>query len=408
MTDETRWLREYVELALDLDRTVSGEGGGSLVVYTGPEQWRQAVAERPPRSPAALVDQAEALAATVPFDGQRRRYLTATLRAIRAVAAHHRGDRVDPYRYAELVLGIAAGWVPEGDLLAGHDLLDAALPAGPGSLGERLRRWQQAHLLPADRLDQLPELVLAADAEARRRTEPIVALPAAERIGCELVTGTHFLAAGQYHGDLRSTILVNRDVPANLADLLYVVCHEGHPGHIAEAVLKDRQLVGEQGRLEHQLRFLLSPEFVVSEGLGLVAEELVFPGDQAQRWLTDQLAPKLDRGPITGDLARIHEAKNLLWGAWANAATLASQGRAGAEIAGYLQRYALLDDQETAAALGSLRAPGMHLYTHAYYHGYRLVRGFIAPHTPGWQRRARQLLTEPNLPADLAPPQPAS
>lgn len=87
---------------------------------------------------------------------------------------------------------------------------------------------------------------------------------------------------------------------------------------------------------------------------------------------------------------------------------MASQGRADSEIAEYLQRYALLDGQETDAALGSLRAPGMHLYTHAYYHGYRLVRAFIAPHAPGWQRRARQLLTEPNLPNGLAAPQPAS
>lgn len=403
MQDEARWLRDYVELALDLNRAVTGDTGGYLAVYTGPPEWKHALDQREPSQLTAMVDQADALAATVPFDGSRRRYVTATLQAMRTVAAHHSGHDLDPHLYAELTLGIDAAWVPEDVLLDAHAMLDAALPAGPGALSERFRRWQHDHVLPAHRLDQLPHLVLAADAEARRRTEAIVPLPTTVQVGCELVAGTHFLAAGQYHGDLRSTILVNRDVPFNVADLLYVVTHEGHPGHIAEAALKDQHLIRGQGRFEHHVRFLLSPEFVLSEGLGLVSEQLVFPNDDAQRWLTDHIAPSLGCGPISGDLASIHEAKNILWGAWANAATMATEGQADTDIAAYLQTYALLDDLETTAALHSLTAPGMHLYTHAYYHGYQLVRTWIAPHTPGWEQRTRHLLTEPNIPQGLTP-----
>ncbi|HEY8545619.1 MAG TPA: hypothetical protein VIL36_11250 [Acidimicrobiales bacterium] len=46
----------------------------------------------------------------------------------------------------------------------------------------------------------------------------------------------------------------------------------------------------------------------------------------------------------------------------------------------------------------------MDLYTHAYHHGHRLVRSWIAPPTPGWETLARRLLTEPHLPEDQARP----
>ena len=87
---------------------------------------------------------------------------------------------------------------------------------------------------------------------------------------------------------------------------------------------------------------MISPQFVVSEGLGLHAQEIAFPGDEAQRWLTDEILSPLGIAPDGSDFAAIHDARNALWGAWGNAALLAAEGRPDAEIADYLTRWALL------------------------------------------------------------------
>jgi hypothetical protein len=175
------------------------------------------------------------------------------------------------------------------------------------------------------------------------------------------------------------------------ADLLYVVAHEGFPGHIAESLLKDIHLAD---RPEHRIRFMISPPFVVSEGIGLHAQEIAFPADEAQRWLTDELGITVD-----GDLAAIHDARNALWAAWGNAALLAGEGRPDAEVADHLRRWALLSEAETAWALGFLASPAMRAYVLGYFHGWRLLRAWL-DHADR-NARFRRLLTEPVLPADL-------
>lgn len=130
---------------------------------------------------------------------------------------------------------------------------------------------------------------------------------------CRLVSGAHFRAAGEYEGGLRSTLHINSDLPFNLADLLYVVAHEGHPGHIAESLLKER--LRRTGRLPVPL------------------------------------------GPA-------------------------------------LRRR----DQ---SALASLRATGMALYVLGYFHGWQLLNSWLT--APNRNTRARRLLTEQLLPADLQP-----
>ncbi|MGW4113735.1 hypothetical protein ACWEFJ_22940 [Actinosynnema sp. NPDC004786] len=388
------WLRRYGLLALRLSRRMTGSATGPVLVYHGPPGWRELVEREEPPPAGRLVEDAEALAEHVPFPPERARHLAADVRAMRAVARRLAGERAPLPEHARECLGITAHRVPEALFEQVHDRLDAALPGGPGSLAERLNAWRTAHLLPPDRVHRVPGLVLRAVSETRRRTGGIVPLPEDEQVRCRLVSGTHFRAAGEYEGGLRSTIHVNRDVPFNLADLLYVVAHEGHPGHIAEAVLKERLLGPEQ-----RIRFLLTPGSVVGEGLGLHAQDLVFPGDEAQAWLARHVLPEFGIAPDGSDFAAIHRAQNALFGVWANAALLAGEGRPEAEVADYLSRWSLLTEAEAAAALTSLRAPGMSLYVLAYFHGWRLLDAWLD--VPDRTARVRRLLTERVLPADV-------
>ncbi|MFI0263953.1 hypothetical protein ACH4OW_33615 [Streptomyces sp. NPDC017056] len=393
------WLRDYALLALRVNRQMAGSATGTVLIYRGPQEWRvQAESEDPPAA-GQLADDADALLEQVSFPPGRAAYLAAHVRALRAAARRLSGQILPLPEYARECLGISAQWLPEELFEDAHDRLHTALPRGVGSLAERQHAWQAAHTLPPERLNRLPALVGRAVGETRRRTSTIVPLPTDEVVRCRLVSGAHFRAAGEYEGGVQSTLHINRDLPFNLADLLYVVAHEGHPGHIAESLLKERLLVEDQGRLDQQVRFMLGPSFVISEGLGLHAQDIVFPDDEAQAWLTDNVLAEYGMAPDGSDFAAIHRAQNILFGVWANTALLAAEGRPDTELAAYLSRWALLSDAETGAALASLRATGMALYVLSYFHGWQLLDSWLT--APDRSARVRRLLTEQLLPADL-------
>ncbi|MGW0432819.1 hypothetical protein ACWDV4_09775 [Micromonospora sp. NPDC003197] len=396
---EQEWLRDYALLALRVNRQVTQGGASTVLIYRGLSQWRTRVESEPPVPAGRLADDAEALLEQLPFPPERARYLAAQVRALRAVARRLAGQELPLPAYVGECLGISVQRLPEDVFQEAHDQLDVALPRAAGSLVDRLHTWQAVHTLPPGRADRIPVLVDRAVAETRRRTSAIVPLPADEVVHCRLVSGTHFRAAGAYEGGLCSTIHVNTDLPFNLADLLYVVAHEGHPGHIAESLLKERLLVDEQGRVDQQTRFMLGPSFVISEGLGLHAQDIVFPGDEAQAWLTDNVLTEEGVPPDGSDFAAIHRAQNVFFGVWANAVFMAADGRPDAELTDYLSRWALLSGAEADAVVSSLRTPGMALYVFGYFYGWRILDSWLS--TPDRTERVRRLLTEQLLPADL-------
>ncbi|TXK43257.1 hypothetical protein [Nonomuraea sp. C10] len=382
--DEQEWQQEYAMLALRLNRHLNGAG----LVYRGPAEWSERAQAEPVRPPGDLIAGADRL-----LDRELTPYLRAQVVAMRAVARYLDGERLPLTDYGELALGLRPRWVPELVFEEAHDRLDAALPRAAGSLSDRLHAWQSAHAL--DQIDRLPALVDKAVAETRARTEAIVPLPPDEVVGCHLVPEAHFHAAGHYAGDLKSVIFINTGIPFNVADLFYVVAHEGHPGHIAESLLKDLGAT----RTDQRVRFMLAPSFALSEGLGLCAEEILFPGDEAQAWLTDNVLADLGIRPDGSDFAAIHLVKNALWGVWGNVAYLAAEGRTDEELAGYLARWCLYDDAEIARALPLLRPSAMSPYMFGYFHGWELLRPWLAD-----PANVRRLLTEQLLPSDVAKP----
>jgi hypothetical protein len=107
----------------------------------------------------------------------------------------------------------------------------------------------------------LSDLFERAILEARRRTDALLGLPEGEKVTFEAMNGQPFLALAEYRGGLRSRILANTERPFNVADLLYVACHEGYPGHLAEIVLKEKRLAGEKDYPEELVSFLPTPRF---------------------------------------------------------------------------------------------------------------------------------------------------
>ena len=374
-------------------------GDGWMLDYYGPPEWKELVDAEEPQLGGTLLDATRTAQKMLPrqnFEAHRTRYLTKHLEALRTVARRLAGERLSLDEQAAGCFDLNVGWVAEEAFEEAEDLFDRALPRR-GGVRERLIGWKTRHELPRGKADLSPALFERAILEARCRTDDLIGLPEGEEITFGTLTGEPFLALAEYRGGPRSRVVVSTDRPFNMADLLYVACHEGYPGHLAEIVLKEKHLGGEKSYAEELVSFLPTPRFVVSEGLALWAREVAFPGTE-QTWLEENAYPEAGIEP-DGDVGKIHAAKDLLWAAQCNAALMLGEGRPEDEVVQYLSRWALLDEGEARRALPSLRRPFAEAYIFCYHHGRELLKpGMHSPDRDGFVRR---LLTEQVCPSDL-------
>ncbi|MBV9791771.1 MAG: hypothetical protein JOZ51_26515 [Chloroflexi bacterium] len=398
---ESDWLRDYMLLALRLNKLiVLHTNDTSLLDYYGPPAYQAQVDQEPVPAVARLVHDAQLLRETVcdSFPPARATYLTKLVSALELVSRRVAGEQIALREQAHGCFDLHVEYVPETIFADAHALYNQALP-GRGSLAQRLHDWQVHYTIPRERSHLLPRLIQRALDEARQRTNALIDLPDADQVTIEAIRDQPVRAMAHYLGNGRSRLLINPDYPFNLADLLYIVCHEAYPGHIAELCLKEEYLIRQQGVREQQVSFLLTPPFVISEGIALWAHELVFPAEEAARWLEEHIYPEAGIAPDGSQLNQVDQATDLLWGVRCNAALMLDEGYASAEVMHYLMQHGLLDQAAAQRALQALQRPFCEAYIFTYWHG----RQLLAPWLQGSQRSTMlaRLLTEQMLPSQM-------
>jgi hypothetical protein len=400
-TGEENWLRDFVLLTLRIGKAVEARtGDGWMLDYFGPPEWKALVDAEEPEPGGALLDATLAAEETLPRQGfgtHRTRYLAKHLRALSVASRRLSGERFSLREQAAGCFDLDVGWVAEERFEEAADILDRVL-SGRGGVRGRLEAWRRRHELRPAKAHLLPALFERAILETRRRTDALFGLPEGEEVVFGVLGDEPFLALAEYQGGLRSRVLVNTRRPFNVADLLYVACHEGYPGHLAEIVLKEERLVTRKGYAEELVPFLPTPRFVVSEGLALWAREIAFPGNEQQSWLGENAFPQAGIEP-DGDPGAIQTARDLLWGARCNAAFMLDEGRPEEEAIRYLRRWALMDKAEARRSLQSLRRPFVEAYIFCYHRGRELLEPGIRG--PGRDSFVRRLLTEQVCPSEL-------
>jgi hypothetical protein len=391
----------YQTSVLRLVRAIAARSGDdSFLDFTGPSRLKEQIWAEEPSSGDDLLrafQELEAAHGDLQMDADRARYLAAQLHALVTVARRLRGESLPMEAEASACFDIDAGWIADNVLDAAAAMLDDAL-AGTGPVRDRLRAWRERYTLPADRAHLLDGFLHLVIDEARRRTTEIVNLPDDEELTIEAVHDVPVRAMAAYEGRHRSRLLMNPDVPCNLAELLYVCCHETYPGHLAEAITKDDERVAGSGFLEEQLRFLMTPPFVISEGLALVAHEIVFP-DDGYDWLATHIFPAAGVVPDGADLQAILRAIDILYASQCNAAILLRNGSRLEEVTNYLVETAHLDPERASRVCTVLQRPFAEAYTFTYYHGRQLVDRWLA--TGPRRERFRTLLTSQHTPSQL-------
>ena len=188
-----------------------------------------------------------------------------------------------------------------------------------------------------------------------------------------------------------------------LSQLPHLVAHEAYPGHHTEHCRKELGLVGKDGRVEHTVFLVNTPECLMAEGLadlGLEATVATGWGPWTAEILGD-LGLRLD-----GELAeRVTAAAAPLNRVRQDAAILLhDRGADPDEVVAYLQRWSLVSTERARQQLRFLTHPLWRAYISTYVEGFDLLSRWLADRPEGQPVADRflRLLDEPLTPAVVA------
>lgn len=394
-----QWEREYVLLGLRINKV----SPGFVDAYFGPAEWSATVAAEPVVPPADLVRAAVALSDALPAQGfppRRAAYLARQVRALETTCRRLAGEDITLREEVRRCFEVEPERVPEEWFEATLARFDEALP-GRGSLADRRAAWEARHEVGPEKAQVMPRLLKATLAEARRRTLAFVDLPEGEEVEVQLVSGQPWSAYARHLGNFRSLIQLNTDMPTDVTELVNTACHEGYPGHHTESAVKEHLLYRGHGWVEHAIVVYNTPQCVVSEGIAMLAEDVVFAPGEGQRWLAERVYPEVgvEAEPADETVARLVD--DLFWASRTNAVfMLHEEGRSTDEVVRYLMSRTQESEERARRSLGMLTSPLYRTYLFTYSEGRRL----IAPLLRGENRLDifRRLLTEQVYPSLLA------
>jgi hypothetical protein len=380
--------------------------------YSGPEAWRINAKEE--KKPLATIEQEarRLIAELQKLDVSgcedvvrlRRTFLSKQLESLAARTRMLQGVH---YTFAEETKALYDIIVPpfnERDIKAKLARLDSLLPAGEGSLGDRLERLREDIIVPKDKVAAIFTTVIE---EARRRTRQHIVLPGNESFSVEYVTNEPWVAYNWYKGNGHSVIQLNIDLPQDVDSLVHLACHEGYPGHHVQNVLFEQRLVKERGWVEFTVSPFFSPLSPLIEGSAEFGAEVVFPGEERLAFERDVLCR----------LAGLDAAKAATYDA---VMTLVSQLGAAQNEAGRRYLNGELTAKETAVFLHTYtlmslerarkRVAFMDRYRSYFVNlivGYDLAKRYIekkggTPDQPGkrWDEYAA-LISMPRVPSEV-------
>ncbi len=355
--------------------------------YFGPADWRDE-ARREGLGLSAISAEADELVAALEATDMagadrllelRHNYLLTHLQSLATVARARNGLTVSFDEESRLIYGFVAPSFPVEHYQQALAALDRLLP-GEGPVAARYSEFREQFRLPDDRI----EAIIAKGLEVcRERTLEHMTLPDGERFTLEFVTGEPWGAYNWFKGNATSLIQISLDRPHYLGKSIGLGCHEGYPGHHTFSALLEQQYLQRRGWVEYAVLPLFSPQAVIFEGSGDLAEDVAFPGDERYEFLREEIMPlagiegvDLEARRAARDLlhemryAGIEAARRYLDGDWTREQT-----------EDWLLRYALLPAEQIDnwfAFIDRYRA-----YAINYVVGLDLVTGYVRKENPG-------------------------
>ena len=391
--------RDYVRLQL----AIGEKEQGYIDAYYGPPELQAegkalAAAESLPQLRLRVDALSRRIGSLAGPDNRRALFLRMQLRAAETRLRMLQGEKLSFDEEARGLFGV----VPQLKPLSAYDGVLASLERmvpGRGTLADRVDAFQERFTIARPRLKPVFD---AAIAECKARTLRHIPLPPGERFDMAFVTGKSWSGYNYYQGGYRSKIEINTDLPIRISRAVDLGCHEGYPGHHALGVLIEQRLT-RQGKIEHSVFPLYSPQAIVAEGSANYGIELAFPGSQKLAFEATRLYPLAGLPPAEAQrYAGLLGAMKQLSGARMTIARDYLNGQISEEQAVALTRkYQLVSEARAKQSVAFTKQ--YRTYVINYGLGEDMVRADVESRPAGAARwkRFEQIISEPTLPSDL-------
>lgn len=280
--------KDYILLGLRINKHINGY----IEHYYGPPKLKNIVESEELSSPNKLFNDWKNLKTKFQeqdFEKKRYRFLNCTLTAIKTVIRKIKGESI-PYLDQIKKLFNLAPVLYEDNFFYGLAKKAEELYQGKGTLSERMNRISLQRTIS---LDRLLDLYKKAIQLAKMRTKEVFPklLPDNEKIEIDEVENQSWQMYCWYKGNYTSKIEVNLSSHHYWTHLLYLACHEGYPGHHTERAIREKLLYRKKGYFESSILLIYSPEMVISEGIGVTAENVMFTPSESIRSLIEVIHP---------------------------------------------------------------------------------------------------------------------
>ncbi|MFX1455725.1 MAG: hypothetical protein ACFFDB_10160 [Promethearchaeota archaeon] len=279
--------KNYIKLGLRINKHIDGY----VEHYYGPSELKRAVDLEEKFSPNTLLNDCKTLMDQIKnqgFEENRRKFLHKNLYSIQTILKKLNGEVIP---YLELVekLFDFKPILYDDEFFYDLSLKAEELYKGKGDISTRMTKFAKKRTIPKSILKTKFFEVLRI---ARNRTNIIFpgVLPEGERVEVTEVKDQNWSCYCWYQGNYLSRIDINVEKAHYWTHLLNVVCHEVYPGHHTERVIKEQQLLRGKNYFETSILLIYTPEMVISEGIGSIAERVIFEPSEGLKVLLEHFS----------------------------------------------------------------------------------------------------------------------
>jgi len=376
-----KFLKDYVLLALRIDRLFNKEGTYYIDSYIGPESLKTKVEKEELFTAKNLIKDTKRLKNkidNIKFENSRKKFIKKHLLAFQTILEILNNDNINFKKQVKNILDLDLVWTDEKVFEEGLKLFKDGLP-GSGDLNQRYNEWLQRNTYFFDDNQKMLSLINELIKVVRDYSKNIVNIPNDDVI-VELVSNKNYGASTRYIGNLKSKLKINKDIPFNFFQAIPLIAHELYPGHHTEFLMKEKYLVHDKGYFENQVFLLNSPQLVVSEGIGEIAFDMIISNDYFLSYLVNEIYRKYKIKINDVNLKSLLQASriNSIDQIANNAVMMFEDGRSEDEIKKYVGKYTLQPDFMLEHLLSNIKSSQFKkIYSITYYQGKKLVQDYI-------------------------------
>jgi hypothetical protein len=286
--DLDNFAKSYVILGLRINKHIDGY----VEHYYGPSELKTIVDAETILSPNQLLKDCLVLKNQLKnqgFEAKRQKFLLKNIEAMETIIRKLNGEKIPYLEQVERLFDFKPV-LYEDEFF--YNLKEKAenFYTGIGTLHERIKKYANQRAIPSSNLVNIFKKALRI---AQKRTMALFQelLPDNEYIEVAEVKTKNWAMYNWYQGNFYSKIDINISKVYYWTSLLNLACHEGYPGHHTACAIRDFTLFRNKGYFEPSILLIYTPEMVIHEGMGEIAEDVIFDKKEKGKIILEEICP---------------------------------------------------------------------------------------------------------------------